>query len=90
MFPLTLAESLVRGYGTSDKNFVHDSWRFDACEPLFQATAGKEQLLMMQSQQMQHRGMEIVDADWILDYFVAEVVRPAVGGSALDAAPRHP
>lgn len=75
---------------TLTQNIRHDSRHFETGEPFFQAAAFEEQLLMMQSQQMQNRGMEIMNADWIFDHAVTEVIGGAVTRAASNAAAGHP
>ena len=72
------------------QNLRHDSWQFEARQTFFQSAAGEEQLLMVQPQQMQNRGVEVMDADRMLNHAVAKVVCCAVTGSAADSAARHP
>jgi hypothetical protein len=48
------------------------------------------QLLVIDPQQAQHRRMQIVHIDWILDDVVAEVVGAADGDARLDAAACEP
>ena len=48
------------------------------------------ELLVVDAQLVQDRGVEVVDADGVLDGRVTEVVGPAVTRTALDAAAGHP
>src|SRR5690349_8788849 len=45
---------------------------------------------VVEAEQVQHRGMEIMNMDGILRDVVGEIVRRSVGQAALDAATGHP
>ena len=75
---------------TLTQNIRHNSWHFETGEPFFQAAAFEEQLLMVESQQMQNRGVEIMNADRIFDHAVAEVIGDAVTRAASNTAACHP
>ena len=86
----TVACGLPLNEHDSTQDFLHHSWRFDARQSLFESAPLKEQLLMMQSQQMQNGGVEIVHADRVFDDLVTEFICLAVGGSALRPTSRDP
>ena len=48
------------------------------------------QFLVIKAEEMQHRGMEIVDVNRIRSHPQPEIVRLAIGHSPFDAAPCHP
>ena len=48
------------------------------------------QPLVVDAEQVQHRGVQVVDVDDVLDGVVAELVGRAVGDAALDAAAGQP
>lgn len=45
---------------------------------------------MVNSKEMQHGGMQIVDADDVIDAVVTEFIGRAVNGAAFDSTPCHP
>jgi len=45
---------------------------------------------MVEAEEVEHRGMEVVDFELVLDDFVAELVGLAVDGAAFDAAASQP
>lgn len=69
---------------------MDDSRRFEAGQAFFQTGAFEIQFLMMQPELVKNRGVEVVNADWILDNGVTEVVGFAVAGSAFDSTAGHP
>ena len=56
------------------------------CQTEIAAAVAEGQLLMIQPHQMQNRGMQIVNVDFLLNRSKAEFVRCSVGHSALHAA----
>ena len=69
---------------------MYDSWWFETGQAFFQAAAFEEEFLMVQTQQMQDRGMKVVNADRVFNDAVAEIVRLAVARPAFDASAGHP
>ena len=49
-----------------------------------------DQLFVIDAQQMQHRGVQVVDFDLVLDRVVAELIGRPVHDAAPDAAAGHP
>ena len=45
---------------------------------------------MIEAQQMKHRGMKIMDADWLFHCLETKIVRRAVDCSTSNSATRHP
>jgi len=62
----------------------------DVGQPEIAAAVAIRQSLVIHSQQMQDRGVQIVDADAILDRFVAGLVGFATRDSATNTSARHP
>ena len=50
----------------------------------------KRQLRMIHAKEMQHRGVEVMHFDFVLDRFVSELVGRSVGVATLYSAARHP
>ena len=61
----------------------------DIGQPEIAARVTVSQLLMIHAQQMQNRGMEIVQMDLVLGCEIAVIVRLAVSHATLKAATRH-
>ena len=59
-------------------------------QPHVAAAEAVGQPLVVDAQQMQHRGVQVVDLDLVFDGVVAVVVGGAVDGAALDAAAGQP
>ncbi len=72
------------------ENLFHDSRQFNARQPFFQATAGEEEFLVMQTQEVQDRGVEVVNTNRILHSVVAEVVRHSVSRATFYSTSGHP
>ena len=62
----------------------------DVCQPEIATPVAIDVLLVVDSQQVQNGGVEIVDVDGILYRPVAEFVRLAIGHPAANPATRHP
>ena len=60
------------------------------CEPVRPALEFEGQALVVDAEQVQERGVEVVDVDRVFDDRVAEVVGAAEGDAALDAAAGQP
>src|SRR5438552_978285 len=71
------------------KNFVHDS-SVNIRKPEIAAGVAIGQLLMVEAEQMQHGGVQVVDVDLILHGEVTVIVRLAVTEAWLHAAAREP
>ncbi len=59
-------------------------------EPEIAAGIIERQLRVVESEQVQQRGMPVVDMDRLVDGLVTDLVRGAVGQSAFCAPPGHP
>ena len=61
-----------------------------AGEPFVESVMVINQLLVIQSQKVQDRGMEIVDTDTVFHGLVTDLVGSSINRTALDSTPRHP
>jgi len=62
----------------------------DSGQAFFQSAAGIEEFLMVKSQLVENRGMEIMHADRVFNDTVSEFISDAVGGSPFNASASHP
>jgi hypothetical protein len=75
--------------GFSGENFS-DHAPGDVREPHVAAPLEICQQFVVEAQQVQHRGMQVVHVDFVLDGGKSELIRRPDGLAALDASPRHP
>ena len=68
---------------------MHD-FAVDVGQPHVAAAEAIGQPLVVDAQEVQHRGVQVVDLDLVLDGVVAVVVGGAVDRAALDAAAGQP
>src|SRR5688500_11357419 len=59
-------------------------------EAVVAAAEAVGELRVVHAEKVEHRGVEIVNGDLVLDREVAVLIRGAVGGTALDAASGQP
>ena len=69
---------------------MHNMRFFHSRQPLVEPTKLEGKSVVIYSQAMQNRGVEIANVDWIFRNIVTEVIRLAVIETLLDAAPSHP
>ncbi len=67
-----------------------DHMSVDICQAAVDAVVVEAQFLVIQPEQVQRGGVQVVAVGGILGGFEAEVVGAAVGGAAFDAAAREP
>ena len=72
----------------STHNLRHHARRFEAGQAFFQAVAFEEEVLVIQTQQVQNCGVKVVNAHRVFHGLVTEFVRRAVGCAAADSARR--
>src|SRR5262245_46966414 len=70
-------------------DILHDIAR-DVGEPEISSVESVRQLRVLDSEQMQDRGVEVIHADAIYGRLVPDLIRLAVVESTLDPASRHP
>ena len=63
---------------------------FDVGQAKIAAGVAVRELLVVEAQEMENRGVQVVDVDAVFDRFEAELVGRAVDISAADAAASHP
>ena len=74
----------------SAHHLLDDARLLDAGQPLIEPLVAVGEALVVDAEQVQHRGVEVADVDRVLDDVVAEVVGLAVDRAALRAAAGHP
>lgn len=77
------------GFKLGDQLFNDLGW-LNAGQSLVETLVLEGESLMIDSQQVQDRGVEVADVDRILNDVVGEVVRLSVNGPALGTTARHP
>src|SRR5439155_26702496 len=74
------------GSGKNSVNHFAENIR----QPHVAARKAEREFRVVQAQQVQHRGMQVMDVDFVLDGFVAVFVSGAIKGATLDAAACQP
>ena len=69
---------------------MQDPCGFDTGELDIESLERLGESIVVDSKEMQHRGMQIVDADDVINAVVAQFVRRTINGAALDSTTRHP
>ena len=72
------------------EDLLHDTRRLEACKPFFQSVSYERQLLVMQPELMQNRGMEIMNTHGIFHDGMSEFIGLPVRRTTTNAASRHP
>ena len=67
-----------------------DDFAEDIGETKVTASVAVGEPLVIDSHQMQYRGMQIVSRDWVLNGLEAELIGRPINGPTLDSATRHP
>src|SRR6188472_2798309 len=70
----------------SSHQLLDDACLLDSSQPLIEPLIPIGEALVVDAHEMQHRGVEVVDVDGVLDDVVAEVARLTIDGAALRAA----
>src|SRR5688572_4415363 len=78
------------GANESGEQILDDPRRLDAGQALVEAEVAHRESLVVEAEYLEHGRVEVADVDGVLDDVVAEVVRLAVDGAALEAAAGHP
>lgn len=78
-----------RGGARSDEDFGKD-FAGDVGEAEMASVVEVGEALVIDAEQVEEGGMEVVDAGAVADGFVADFIRFAMGCSAFDASPGHP
>ena len=73
----------------STQNFTHDL-AVDVGQAEVSAGVAVGELFVVEAEQVEHRGVEVVDRNWVLDGSEAKFVGCSVDGSAFDSAAGHP
>ena len=74
----------------SAKDFFDHAACLNTGQAVIQALVRKGETLVVDSQLMKHRRVEVANVDWIFGDVVAEVIGLTVADTALDAAAGHP
>lgn len=82
------ANDVARGAGLR-QNLV-DQLTMHISQPEITPRVSKRQLFMIKAQAVEHCGVQVMDADWVLCGFEAELVSGTVNRSALDATAGQP
>ena len=59
-------------------------------QPVIAPVVAVGELFVIKPQEMQQRGVEVVDVDFVFNGFVAELIRGTMMHAAFDAAASHP
>ena len=74
----------------SAEDFCDHAASLNSGEALIQALVRKAETLVVDSQLMKHRRVEVANVDWIFGDVVAEVIGFTVADTTLDTATSHP
>ena len=77
------------GSGDSDENFLHDS-AMDISKPAIDATMTHGELFVIDAEDVENRGMEVVSRRHAVDGFPRPFVALAVGNTRLHSAAGKP
>ncbi|MFM1944913.1 MAG: hypothetical protein RI897_3895 [Verrucomicrobiota bacterium] len=77
------------GWG-SGEDIVDDAGGFDAGEFHIEALVSVGEALVIDTEEVEHGGVEVTDVDDIFDGVIAEFIGSAVGGAGLDTAAGEP
>ena len=69
---------------------VLDHLPVDVCEAEMPSLKLEGELLMVNSEQMQNRGLEIVDVDFVVNGIKADIIGGSVGDTGFNASSSHP
>ena len=67
-------------------DILDDMGFFHASQFLIQPLEGKDEFLMVNTEEVKHGGMKIPDVYWVLDHVIAEIVGLAVVHATLDSS----
>ena len=74
----------------SGQNLAHHPRLLDTGQPDIESLEGDCETLVVETELMQQRGVQIVNVDWILGHAKAEFVRLTITDSRFESAPRKP
>lgn len=72
------------------QQILDDMCRQNSGEPLIQSLEFVAELFVIEAEQVQNRGVEVTDVQWIADDVVGKVVGFSINGARLGAASGHP
>src|SRR5262249_13079224 len=76
--------------GLSDQDLLHDTRLFYACQLHVQALEAFREAFVVNAQQVEHGGMQVVNVDTVLHRVIAKFVGGSIGNAALDVAAGEP